>query len=171
MTASLADFTAHLLTQRGGVVEPIGGGLEVLLPAETALALKIPEHANLAFSGGGDGIAVSYDSDFLKKMARLIGQRGRFSTVSLAPSPVRIEKLRERLGEKIAFHNAVFHLERTEEKPVSYLLGYSKYSALSDDRQEGILASMVNELNLTVRKASSETFILSPATPRDLQGG
>jgi hypothetical protein len=159
LTASLADFTAHLLTERGGVVEPSGDGLEVLLPAETALALEIPEHANLAFSGdGSDGIAVSYDSDFLRKMARLIGQRGRFSTVSLAPSPVRIEKLADRLDEKIAFHNAVFDLERTEEKRVSYLLGYSKYSALSDDRQEGILGSMVNELNLTVRKASSETF-------------
>ena len=158
MTASLADFTAHLLTERGGVVEPSGDGLEVLLPAETALALEIPEHANLAFSGGGDGIAVSYDSDFLKKMARLIGQRGRFTTVSLAPSPLRIEKVAERLGEKIAFHNAVFQLQRTEEKPVSYLLGYSKYSALSDDRQEGIIASMVNELNLTVRRASAETF-------------
>ena len=171
MTASLADFTAHLLTQQGGVVEPSGDGLEVLLPAETARALEVPEHANLAFSGDGrDGISVSYDSDFLKKMARLIGQRGRFSTVSLAPSPVRIEKLADRLADKVAFHNAVFHVERTEEKPISYLLGYSKYSALSDDRQEGILASMVNELNLTVRKASSETFDFIAANAEEPTG-
>ena len=159
MTASLADFTAHLLTQRGGVVEPSGDGLEVLLPAEIARALEIPEHADLSFSDDGHkGISVSYDSEFLKRMARLLGDRGKFSTVSLAPSPVRIDKLADRLADKVAFHNAVFHVERTEEKPISYLLGYSKYSALSDDRQEGVLASMVNELNLAVRKASSETI-------------
>ena len=161
MISPLADFTAHLLTESGAVVEPNGDGLEVLLPAEVAEVLEIPEHANLSFSGDNrEGISVSYDSAVLKKMAEFMGERGKFSTVGLVPSPVRLEKLEERLEEKLVFHNAVFSLERKEDKRFSYLLGYSKYSARSDDRQEGILACLMNELNLSVQKTTPETLEL-----------
>ena len=161
MSSSLGDFTARLLTERGAVVEPSAEGLEVLLPAEVAGVLEIPEHANLSFSGDSrEGISVSYDSELLKKMARLMGDGGKFSTVSLAPPSVRLEKLEERLDHKVVFHNAVFHVERKEERRVSYLLGYSKYSALSDDRQEGVLACLVNEMNLSAQKATFETLDL-----------
>jgi hypothetical protein len=71
LSSSLGDFTARLLTESGAVLEPRGDGLEVLLPADVARALGIPEHANLSFSGDSrEGISVSYDSDLLKKMAR-----------------------------------------------------------------------------------------------------
>lgn len=161
MSSSLGDFTARLLTESGAVLEPRGDGLEVLLPADVAVVLEIPEHANLSFSGDSrEGISVAYDSELLKNMARLMGDGGRFSTVSLAPPSVRLEKLEERLEKKVVFHNAVFHVERKEEKRISYLLGYSKYSALSDDRQEGILACLINELNLSAQKTTSETLDL-----------
>jgi hypothetical protein len=156
LRSSLFDFTTHLLAESGAVVEPRGDGLEVLLPAEVATVLEIPEHANLSFSGEShEGISVSYDSEILKKMAKLMGDRGKFATVALAPSSVRLEKLKDRLEEKVFFQNAPFHVERKEEKPISYLLGYSKYSALSDDRQEGILACMINELNLSLQKTTA----------------
>ncbi|MBI2368503.1 MAG: hypothetical protein HYV01_26320, partial [Deltaproteobacteria bacterium] len=178
MSSSLGDFTARLLTERGAVVEPSAEGLEVLLPAEVAGVLEIPEHANLSFSGESrDGISLSYDSEIIKKMARLIGGRGEFTTVALAPPSVRLEKLEERLDQKVIFHNAVFHVERKEEKRISYLLGYSKYSALSDDRQEGILACLINELNLSVQKTTSETLDLidlstrAPALAGDSRSG
>ncbi|MGH7888613.1 MAG: hypothetical protein ACREPG_12150, partial [Candidatus Binatia bacterium] len=154
MRTSLGEFTAHLLAESGAVVEPADAGLEVLLPAEVARVLEIPEHANLSFlAEGGGGISVSYDSEILKKMAGLLSERGQFATVGFAPPSVRLEKLEDRLGDKLAFHNAVFQIERIEEKPVSYLLGYAKYSAISDDRQEGIAGALINELNLSVQKA------------------
>lgn len=156
MMSSLADFTTHLLAENGAVVEPIDAGLEVLLPAEVARVLEIPEHASLSFLGEpGEGISVSYDSEILKKMAGLMGDRGKFTTVKLGPSPVKLEKLEDRLGNKLVFQNAVFQVERKEEKPISYLLGYSKYSARSDDRQEGIVGCVINEVNLSVQKATS----------------
>jgi len=161
LRSSLSDFTTQLLTESGGVVEPSGDGLEVLLPAEVARVLEIPEHANLSFlPDSREGISVSYDSEILKRMAGLMGDRGKFSTVGLVPSSVRLEKLEDRLDEKVVFHNAVFHVERKEEKRISYLLGFSKYSALSDDRQEGIAACLINELNLSVRKTTSEILEL-----------
>lgn len=159
MRSALSNFTGDLLTESGAVVEPSADDLEVLLPSEVASVLEIPEHANLSFSGDArDGISVSYDSEIFKKMAILMGERGKFSTVAVAPSSVRLEKLEDRLDEKVVFHNAVFHVERKEEKRISYLLGYFKYSALSDDRQEGILACLINELNLAVQKTTPETL-------------
>jgi hypothetical protein len=159
LRTSLRDFTADLLAGHGAVVEPSGEGLEALLPAEVARILDVPEHANFSFLGEPrEGISVSYDSEILKKMAGLLGDRGRFATIGFGPSTVRLEKLEDRLEEKLVFHNAVFQLERKEEKPVSYLLGYSKYSARSDDRQEGIVGCLVNELNLSVQRTTSEIF-------------
>jgi hypothetical protein len=73
---------------------------------------------------------------------------------------VKLEKLEDRLGDKLVFHNAVFHVENTEEKPISYLLGYSKYFARSDDRQEGIVGCVVNELNLSVQKTTPDLLDL-----------
>lgn len=157
MISSLFDFTANLLMESGALVETNADGLEVLLPPEVAGVLEIPEHANLSFAGEArDGICVSYDSEILKKMAWLMGEQGRFTTVGLALPSLRLDKIEERLDEKVIFDNAVFHVERKEEKRISYLLAYFKYSAMSDDRQEGILACLINELNLAVQKAPLE---------------
>lgn len=96
MMSALADFTAHLLVENGAVVEPMGDGLEVLLPADVARALEIPEHANLSFLGGrGEGFSVSYDSEILRRMAGLMGDRGKFAAVALGPSSVKLEKLED----------------------------------------------------------------------------
>jgi hypothetical protein len=157
LRSSLFDFTANLLTESGALVEANADVLEVLLPPEVASTLEIPEHAHLSFAGeAGDGIAVSYDSEILKKMARILGEQGKFATVGVAPPSLRLDKIEERLDEKVVFDNAVFQVERKEEKRISYLLGYFKYSALSDDRQEGILACLINELNLAVQKVPPE---------------
>jgi hypothetical protein len=161
LRSSLFDFTANLLTESGALVATNADRLEVLLPTEVATALEVPEHGHLSFAREpGDGICVSYDSEILKRMARLMGERGKFCNVGLAPSSLRLDKIEERLGEKVAFDNAVFHVERREQKRISYLLGYFKYSALSDERQEGVLACLINELNLAVQKAPPEILDL-----------
>lgn len=153
---SLVTFTADLLSESGALVETNKHGLEALFPADTARMLETPEHVKLSFSREEEGIPVSFDSEFFQKMARLLGDRGRFSAISLPTLPLRPEKLEDRLNEKVVLHNAVFQVERTEQKRISYLLAYFKYSARSDDRQEGIVASMINEFNLSVRRPLSE---------------
>jgi hypothetical protein len=171
LRTSLCDFTADLLTENGAVVEPSSEGLEVLLPAEVAAVLEIPEHVNLSFLGDRrEGIFVSYDSEILRKMAGLLGDRGKFATVGLALPAVKLEKLEDRLGDKLVFHNAVFQVERKEEKPISYLLGYSKFSAISDDRQEGIVGCLINELNFSVQKTTAEILDFIPREPEEPTG-
>jgi hypothetical protein len=152
LISPLADFTVHLLTESGAVVEPNGEVLEALLPAEVASVLEVSEHVELSFAGqSGGAIAVSYESEILKKMAGLVGARGKFTSVALVPTPLRVEKLEDRLAEKLGLQNAVFSRERTEETRISYLLGYSKYVARSDERHEGILGCLMNELNLSAQ--------------------
>jgi hypothetical protein len=169
--SSLADFTSRLLAERGALVEPSGDGLEVLLPVDVAGVLEIPEHVKLSFLGERpEGISVSYDSEIFKNMASLMGDRGKFVAVSLGPAAVKLEKLEDRLGDKLVLHNAVFNVERKEEKPISYLLGYSKYSARSDDRQEGIVGCLINELNLSVQKMTFEIFDLISSQAEEPNG-
>lgn len=154
----LHEFTTELLTHRGALLEHNDNGLEVLLPPDVATDLEIPEHTGLLFSrdqDGKNGRLVTYDTDLFKNMARLLTNRGQFSITRIPPPSVRIDKLEQRLKERVILNNAVFHIEKREEQPLSYLLAYFKYTALSDERQEGIIALMINPLNLSVRKLPS----------------
>lgn len=149
---SLSEFTAHLLSHSGALVEQVADDLEVLLSDDVARVLALPEHARLTFSTEGrGGILVSYDSELFKRMGTLLGERGRFAVAHFPASPVRLDKLGERLSERVIFQNAVFDLERKAEEPLSYLLTYFRYTARSDERQEGIGSLLINERNLSVQ--------------------
>jgi hypothetical protein len=169
---SLCEFTADLLSQSGALVENIADDLEALLPDHAARVLELPEHARLTFSAEGtEGALVSYDSELFKKMGALLGARGQFSVVTLPASPIRFEKLGERLSEKVLLQNAVFDLERTSEESLSYLLTCFRYTARSDERQEGIGALLINERNLSVRPFDLEQLdLLEDGTEGSMEG-
>jgi hypothetical protein len=155
----LCSFTADLLSVCGGLVENTGDGLEILLPPDTAKALEVPEHTRLSFSmNGEDGIFVSYESNLFRNMGWLLNDRGRFCIVNVPAFPVNIEKLEERLAQKVVLQNAIFHFERREQKAISYLLAFFKYTAFSDERQEGVIASLMNEFNFSVRGMQTDPF-------------
>lgn len=170
----LIDFTAELLSHTGSVVEKSDGGLEVLCPAEVANILEIPEHAKLSFSGdSGEGVLASFESDIFKNMARLLSDQGKFCWMCIPSKPVSLEKLESRVYENTVLSNAVFRLQEWKEKAVSYLLSYCKYTAVSDERQEGIIACVINESNLSARKLLLpiwdflELEAAVPETPKD----
>ncbi|MBI5853986.1 MAG: hypothetical protein HZB35_01890, partial [Nitrospirae bacterium] len=169
---SLFDFTADLLSQSGALVEHIADDLEALLPDHAARVLELPEHARFTFSAeGSEGALVSYDSELFKRMGALLGARGQFSVVALPASPIRFEKLGERLSEKVLLQNAVFDLERTAEESLSYLLTCFRYTARSDERQEGIGALLINERNLSVRPFDMEQLdLLEDITEGSMEG-
>ncbi len=165
----LSHFTEALFRYTGAVVESREeGGFEALLSEQAARILEVPEYVRLHFfSTEGrkeeEGILLSYDSELFKKMSDLLGQEGRFTVVHFPPAPLKLEKIAMRLSEKVILQNAVFDLTRKEELPGSYLLAYFKYTARSDDRQEGIFAAMINERNLSM--------IPGPDSLRDLFDG
>ena len=153
MSKALPDVIADILTYYGAVVERTDNGyLDIIAPPEVSQILNVPDYTRLSFSYDetqDNTIYASYDSEMFKAMAGLLKDKGEFSDVSFkAPLP-NTEKLLKILPEKIALNNATFRSEGTEIKSLSYLLCYFKYIAISDEKQEGIVQILINELNLS----------------------
>jgi len=147
----LLEFTSELMEHNGGLIERGENQLEVILPPETARMLEIPEHSRLRFSMEEEkpGIAVMYDSEVFNNMSRLLEHKGRYCFATMPFPEVRIEKLMSRIPGKVVLNNAVYSVDSNEVKPVSYLLSFVKFTAISDEKREGIIASLVNELTLS----------------------
>ena len=150
----LDEVIADVLTHNGAVLarNEEDGSLEVLAPPDVSKVLKIPEYTRLRFSYDeiSDGtIYASFDSEFFISLGKLFSGRGRFSIASCESHTPDIEKLSRLISEKIAFNNATFRLGKSEVKNISYLLFYFKYVALSDEKREGILPLLINEVNLS----------------------
>jgi len=149
---SLPEVIANILAYHGAEVEKTDdGSLDVVAPQEVSKILNIPEYRRLVFSyneNSDDAVYASYDSEFFRSIKGLFTDTGRFSIVTFETAIPNIEKLSKVVSERIALNNAVFRLDRTEVKNISYLLVYFKYEALSDEKHEGILPLLINEITL-----------------------
>ena len=153
MHRTLQEMIADLLTQRGSLVESTEDGcMDIVVTREVSKALAMPEHARLCFTYGesGDGMTyASYDSDFFRSLKRLFGGGEKFSAVRFEPPPANIEKLSKSIPERLPLRNATYRMGKSEFKEVSYLLFYFTYTALSDEKYEGMLPVLINEMNLS----------------------
>ena len=154
MNKTLPEVISAILSYNGAIVEKADDGcLEFLSPESLSDKLELPEHGRLRFSYNDlsrDAISAAYDSELFKAMAGLLKGKGEFSVASFKSSFPDTEKLLKNLHEQIALNNATFRLEGSEVESVSYLLCYFKYIAISDEKREGIIHAMINELNLSV---------------------
>ena len=155
MNKQLPEVVTDILTYKGAVVEQTDNGvLDIIFTTDLSEILNIPEYARLYFSHeaqSDDGIYASYDSEVFSSMAKLFSVKGRFSTATFEPSfQPKMEKVTKAISEKIAFSNATFRMEKTEQKNIPYLLVYFKYTALSDEKHEGVMPVLINGLNLSV---------------------
>ncbi len=149
----LYHYTIEFLRHNGAIVEEKNGSLEVVLPAEPAKTLQIEEYSNLVFSHEEEsGTLVSFDSELFKKLPAIFGEKGRFSVVNIPSPQIRVEKIKKRITDKIIFNNAVFNVGKSEEKAISYLFAFFKYTAFSDEKREGIVSMLINEFNLSASK-------------------
>ncbi len=150
---TLPDVIADILTYNGSLVEKTDeGSLEVIVPQKVSEILSLQEHTRLYFSyddARHNAVYASYDSELFKSVAKLFAGRGKFSIARLETSIPNTEKLTKVISGKISFSNATFRLEKTESKDISYLLLYFKYIALSDEKREGILPILINQMNLS----------------------
>ncbi len=153
MNKTLHEVISEILTHNGAVVEETDDGcLEFLAPQTLSDKLSLPEHGRLRFGYNdscGDAISATYDSELFKAMAGLLKGKGEFSVASFESYQPDTEKLLKHLDETIALNNASFRLEKSEVKNISYLLCYFKYTAISDEKREGIAQVLINELNLS----------------------
>src|SRR3989304_158985 len=155
MNKQLPEVITDILTYNGAIVEQTDNGvLDIIITTDLSETLNMPEYARLYFSHetqSDDGIYASYDSEVFSSMAKLFSVKGRFSAAKFEASfQPKMEKLTKSISEKITLSNATFRMERTEKKNIPYLLVYFKYTALSDEKHEGVMPVLINGLNLSV---------------------
>jgi hypothetical protein len=146
----LRDFVGHLMEKEGALVEKIEpSGLEFVTPEALAERLGLPAEGRLAFGPEFPlgALPVHFDSDWMERFGRVLGQRGRvFRRVldlTTAP-PSDPERL---LEHTLVLQNAVYRLLNVVPAWTRYLLLTLHYSAISDEKREGILQLGVNLSN------------------------
>lgn len=156
--ANLFNFTKEILKRNGALVEEKGGDIEAVFPAPLADLLGVKEYGNFVFSSEKkNGTYVSFDSKIFAKMKELLpNNKGRFSVAAFPPSKLHADKIKKKIESRIILNNAVFKISEEGEKPILYLLAFFKFTALSDERQEGIMPILINEFNLSAKKLDTE---------------
>jgi len=147
----LPEVIADILASRGAMVEKAGEeGLDVIASPELIHLLGVPEYHRLSFARENEGknaLYASYDSDYFRSLERLFKDAGRRAAIAPETPAIRPERLAEVPTDHLPLVNAAFRLEKTEQRTISYFLIYFRFTALSDDRQDGMFSVLVNPLN------------------------
>jgi hypothetical protein len=139
-------FVAELLTAEGALVEPIEPeGLEAVVPPMLQQALGVAELCRLGFGTTlPDGATrVGIESDWLDRCARAMGERGRWSRLVL-PAAANLGDAEAVLARELSLDNATFRLVAARPAWTRYLLFDLRYTAISDEKRDGMLRCMLN---------------------------
>ncbi|MGF1613394.1 MAG: hypothetical protein ACFCVA_05605 [Gammaproteobacteria bacterium] len=138
----LQRFVAELLERQGALVAPCQPeGLEVLAPPEVQEALEIPEWSRLGFGAELPPKAsrVSLESDWMERLAGLLDQRGLLLRRAIAVENPRPNDPARVLQHGLELVNATYRLEDVTPTWTRCLLLGLRYTALSDEKRDGIL--------------------------------
>src|SRR5919108_5483070 len=172
MSTPLKSFFERVLARRGALVDDIGGGtLEVLLPPELAAQLGVAELERFSFPDisqqaaptampGLEGPSmriVGYQSELLDTLGRLIVGGGSVAAAALTePLSVKRLDLERDIERAMTLQNAVLRSHRQEPAVVPYLIVHCKYTALSDERREGMVSLAIDQRTLNIVEGLSE---------------
>ena len=140
-------FVAALLAAKGALVEPIEPqGLEVLAPSPVRDALGLAEIDRLGFSPTLPPGAqrVGLEGDWLERLGRLLGEHGRATRRVLAAEPRAPGDPERALEHELVLDNAAFRLLGLTPTWTRYLVLDFRYSAISDEKRDGILRLCIN---------------------------
>jgi hypothetical protein len=140
-------FSADLLQRAGALVEAIDPeALEVIAPEPLQQALGIPEFCRLGFGAtmpeGAERVGI--ESDWLERFANVVGERGRSARRVVRPSNPPLAGVDRLLEHELALPNAVYRLRGVAEAWTRYLILVFRFTALSDEKREGVLKLGIN---------------------------
>jgi hypothetical protein len=190
MKAPLKSFLEQFLARHGALVENVGGDtLEVLLPPELAEQLGVAELERFSFPDvsqaqtaptampgleGPSTRIVGYQNELLDTLGRSIVGRGAVAAAALAePLSVKRLALERDIERAVALQNAVLRSHHQESAIVPCLIVHCKYTALSDERREGMVSLAIDERTLNVVEGLAELvpeLSLTTALPSDVHG-
>jgi hypothetical protein len=123
--------------------------LEAMLPENLQRVIGAPEFLRLGFAAELPASAerASLELDWLGKFSRLLDDRGRrlkFASSAEVPPLGHVERLVERA---VVLQNAVYRLSRVEPAWTRYLIFVPRYTAISDEKREGIISFGISLIN------------------------
>ena len=147
---ALRDFVSEVLEMEGSAVEAIEpDGLEVLAPGPLRTAMGWPELVRLGFGAElpAGATAVGFEGDWLDRFGALLGDRGRWAERQfvLPGPPPRIHDPARLLDHAIEFPNAVWRLQEVSAAWTRCLLLAFRYTAVSDEKREGLVWLAFNQ--------------------------
>ncbi len=167
----LREFVADLLESEGAVVEAVEpDGLEVMAPERLRAAWGWPELAHLGFGAAAPGgaIPIGLEGDWLDRLGALLGERGRLAARQLPLPEIAAlsDDAQRRIDRALDLPNAVWRLATIEPGWSRCLLLAFRYTAVSDEKREGLVwlgfncttgATLDVELLTSLRRALEQT--------------
>src|SRR5712671_255489 len=138
----LRDFVAEVLERRGAAVEAMEpDGLEVLAPEPLRKALGWPELARLGFGAQRpeQAIPIGLEGDWLDRFGALLGEDGRWSERQISGGLAACSDPQRILEQGLDLPNAVWRLNGVTATFTRCLLLAFRYTALSDEKREGLV--------------------------------
>ena len=143
MTA-LRDFVSELLQSEGAIVDVMEpSGLDVMAPEALRTRFGWPDLARLGFGAGAPAgsIPIGLEDDWLDRLGALLGERGRSAVQQIAlPEGTAPPNNPERLiAGTLELPNAIWRLKAVELGRCNCLLLSFRYTAISDEKRDGIV--------------------------------
>jgi len=150
MSTQLIDTVAEVLELSGAAVEKNGEYIEALVPAAAAELLRTNELTKLYFSpdrAQQDGELVTFQSDFLDRLFVLMQNTGNYAQLSVQNLYLK-QSTRQAADQRFQVLNGLGHALDAIERRLSYIQCNFKYTAVSDEKKEGLLSTIINEHTL-----------------------
>lgn len=148
----LQKFVRELFEMNNAVVEsPQDDILEVLLPSDIYKNTPFNEYEKFYFDSekaGDKGKFISFHTDIFDSFYQMLGSRGYAGLVDLPKGHLKSSGFEQAVEERLVFTNGIFRFQKREEKKISYLFVNFLYTAVSDDKKEGIVQQAVNEYTM-----------------------
>jgi hypothetical protein len=157
----LREFVERLVEAEGGAAEPVDpDGLDYLAPPEVSARLGLAESGRLGFGPElPDGARrIGLESDLLERLKAVLGERGRcarrvvYVTVPSVSSPERV------VEHGLTLRNAVYRFLGTRPVWTRYLVPFVRYTAVSDEKRDGLMRLAVNLSNGSVVDGAAESL-------------
>lgn len=133
--------------------------LRVVWPSFTAARLQRKEYEVFSFSQQPTASSefIGYGSPFLEQLSPFFENAGRCGGILLQIQPKHVpEDLVQDVSKNFVLLNAIGKVKQTWQQTVCYLLCNFKFSAVSDEKFEGILPVAINMETMTLAEGLDE---------------
>lgn len=166
----LRDLMEELLSLEGALVERVEpDGLEVLAPEAMQKTLRMPEWFRLGFGPElPEGARrVSLESEWTEHLGDLVGQGGRWLRRVLPANLAPLGDPERTLQHGLTLLNATYRLRAVRPTWTRYLILTFEYTALSDEKRDGLVHIGVNTATGATLDEMVESLLAAAASAGD----